>query len=292
MGAVTIEKSRLAATKWDPGSGMCPLDVLTAELPPADHATMNLSPMMRRQTRMRHPRRPALAISLGLCVLSVQVIASAQAASPPPATIVPAATPAPGGATYLRLPSVPGPLPAGRYRTDGLGPTVTFELGDGWQGVEAPTLFELHWADVPGYIGASAFDGRMASDPCDPTTLVPGDATAGAFIAWLTGLSALETTTTPTTFAGLPATLVEANTAFMVCPTMGRLTLWGDFGLYPTEALRLWVVEAEDTVIIVTAESEQARDFDAFLVAGQPVLDSLAIAGPPLPDDVAVAATD
>ena len=74
----------------------------------------------------------------------------------------------------------------------------------------------------------------------------------------------------------------------LACPATGRLTLWGDFGLYPTEALRLWVVDAEDAVIIATAESEQARDFDAFMVAAQPVLDSLAIAGPPLPDDVAV----
>ncbi len=77
----------------------------------------------------------------------------------------------------------------------------------------------------------------MASDPCDPTTLAPGDATASAFIAWLTGLTTLETTVTSTTFAGLPATLVEASVAFMACPTMGHLTLWGDFGLYPTEAL-------------------------------------------------------
>jgi len=69
---------------------------------------------------------------------------------------------------------------------------------------------------------------------------------------------------------------------------MGHLTLWGDFGIYPTEALRVWVVDAEDYVIIATAESEQARDFEGFLTAAQPVLDSLAIAGPPLPDDVAV----
>lgn len=238
---------------------------------------------------MRHPRRSALAIALGLWVLAAPGIASAQVVSSPAATITPAATPTPGGATYLRLPSAPGPLPAGRYRTDVLGPAVTFELTDGWQGAEAPTQFELYWADVPGYVGASVFDGRMASDPCDPSTLVEGDATASAFIDWVTGLAALETTVTPTTFAGLPATLVEANTAFMACPTMGRLTLWGGFGLYPTEALRAWVVDAEGSVIVVTAESEQARDFDAFLVAAQPVLDSLAIAGPPLPDDVAVA---
>jgi hypothetical protein len=162
-------------------------------------------------------------------------------------------------------------------------------LRAGWQGVEAPTLFELHWADVPGYVGASAFDGRTASDPCDPTTLTPGDATASAFTTWLTGLAALETSATPTTFAGLPATMIEAHTAFMACPTMGRLTLWGDFGLYPTEALRLWVVDAEGAVIVFTAESEQARDFDAFMEAAQQVLDSLAFVGPPLPDDVAVA---
>ncbi len=235
---------------------------------------------------MRHPRRSALAIALGLWVVSAPGIASAQASSPSPAAT---STPAPDSTTYLRLPRAPGPLPAGRYRTDALGPAVTFELADGWQGVAAPPHFELYWAEVPGYVGASAFDGRMASDPCDPTTLAPGDATASAFIAWLTGLAALETTVTPTTFAGLPATLVEANTAFMACPTMGHLTLWGDFGLYPTEALRVWVVDAEGSVIIVTAESEQARDFDAFLVAAQPVLDSMAIAGPPLPDDVAVA---
>jgi hypothetical protein len=160
-------------------------------------------------------------------------------------------------------------------------------LRDGWQGVGAPGLFELYWAEVPGYVGASTFDGRVASDPCDPTTLAEGDATASAFIDWLTRLDALETTATPTTFAGLPATQVEADTAFMACPATGRLTLWGNFGLYPTEALRLWVIEAEDAVIIATAESEQARDFDAFMEAAQPVLDSLAIAGPPLPDDVA-----
>ena len=240
---------------------------------------------------MRYPRRSALAVALGLCVLSVPGIASGQAASPPAATVAPTATPAPRGETFLRLPNAPGPLPGGRYRTDVLGPAVTFELTDGWQGLEAATVFELYWAEVPGYVGASAFDGRMASDPCDPTTLAPGDATASAFIAWLTGLTALQTTVTQTTFAGLPATLVEASAAFMACPTMGHLTLWGDFGLYPTEALRVWIVEAEDAVIIVTAESEQARDFDAFLVAAQPVLDSLAIAGPPLPDDVAVATT-
>ena len=100
---------------------------------------------------------------------------------------------------------------------------MTFELTDGWQGVGAPTLFELHWPEVPGYVGASVFDGRMASDPCDPTTLAEGEATAGAFIDWLTGLDALETTATQTTFAGLPATQVEAHTAFMACPAMGRL---------------------------------------------------------------------
>jgi hypothetical protein len=238
---------------------------------------------------MRHPRRSALAIALGLWVLSVPGIGSAQTASPPAATSAPTATPAPGGEAFLRLPKAPGPLPAGRYRTDALGPAVTFALTDGWQGMEAPTLFELYWADVPGYVGASVFDGRVASDPCDPTTLAQGDATASAFIAWLTGLPALETTATPTTLAGLPATMIDAHTAFMACPTMGRLTLWGDFGLYPTEALRVWVVDAEGSVIIVTAESEQARDFDAFLVAARPVLDSMAIAGPPLPDDVAVA---
>lgn len=239
---------------------------------------------------MRYPRRSVLAMALGVCVLSVPGVASGQSASPPAATLAPAATPAtPRADTFLRLPTAPGPLPAGRYRTDALGPAVMFELSDGWQGLEAPTVFELYWAEVPGYLGASAFDGRMASDPCDPTTLAPGDATASAFIAWLTGLTTLETTVTSTTFAGLPATLVEASVAFMACPTMGHLTLWGDFGLYPTEALRVWVVEAEDAVIIVTAESEQARDFDAFLEAAQPVLDSLAIAGPPLPDDVAVA---
>lgn len=234
---------------------------------------------------MRYPRRSVLAIALGACVLSAPGMASAQSSSPS----APPATPAPHADTFLRLPNAPGPLPAGRYRTDALGPAVMFELGDGWQGLEAPTLFELYWAEVPGYVGASAFDGRMASDPCDPATLAPGDATASAFIAWLTGLTVLETTATPTTFAGLPATLVEASAAFMACPTMGHLTLWGDFGLYPTEALRVWVVEAEDAVIIVTAESEQARDFDTFLVTAQPVLDSLAIAGPPLPDDVALA---
>jgi hypothetical protein len=238
---------------------------------------------------MRHPRRSALGFVLCLCVLSASGIASAQMASPPAATSAPTATPAPGGEAFLRLPKAPGPLPAGRYRTDVLGPAVTFELTDGWQGVEAPSLFELHWPDVPGYVGASTFDGRVASDPCDPTTLAQVDASASAFTAWLTGLAALETTVTPTTFAGIPATLVEASVAFMACPTMGHLALWGDFGLYPTEALRVWVVDAGDSVIVATAESEQARDFEAFLAAAQPVLDSMAIAGPPLPDDVAVA---
>jgi hypothetical protein len=245
---------------------------------------------------MRHPRRSVLAIALGICALCVPGIAAAQVASPPIATTAPTGTPTPtaipvpGGATYLRLPNVPGPIPAGRYRTDDLGPAVTFELTDGWEGVGAPTLFELHWSETAGYVGGSVFDGRVASDPCDPTTFTVGDATADAFLTWLTGLDALETTATPTTFAGRPATLVEARTAFMACPAIGRLTLWGDFGLYPTEALRLWVVDAEDSVIITTAESEQARDFDAFMAAAQPVLDSLTIAGPPLPDDVAVAA--
>jgi hypothetical protein len=250
---------------------------------------------------MRHPRRSALAFALSLCVVSLPGIASAQMASPPVATPEATATPAPtaapaptptrapGGDTFLRLPAAPGPLPAGRYRTDALGPALTFELTEGWQGVEAPTLFELHWSDVPGYVGASVFDGRVASDPCDPTTMAEGEATASAFMEWLSGLAALDTTETPITFAGLPATLVEANVAFMACPAMGRLTLWGDFGLYPTEALRIWVVDAEGTVVIATAESEQARDFEAFLEAAQPVLDSLAIAGPPLPDDVAFA---
>lgn len=231
---------------------------------------------------MRHTPRTALAFALALGILGAPGVTLAQSASPAPSA--PTGPTAP--TTTLRLPRAPGPLPAGTYQTEALGPAMTFELGDGWQGTEGEGLFELFWSETPGYVGASTFTGVVSSDPCDPAVKAEVDPSAEAFDGWLTGLPALEVTATPTTFAGIPATRYDVHVAFMACPLMGHLSLWGRFGLYPTEALRVFAIDDGGQVILVTAESEQATGFESFLEVAQPVLDSMVIAGPALPPGV------
>lgn len=229
---------------------------------------------------MRHTPRTALAIVLALGIVSGPGVALAQSASLAPSAPT-------GPTTTLRLPPAPGALAAGHYQTDALGPAVAFDLGDGWQGVGAQGLFELFWQETPGYIGASVFTGNVTTNPCDPTSQTQVEPSTEAFDTWLTGLSVLRTTATPTTFAGIPATQYDAHVAFMACPLTGHLSLWESFGLYPTETLRVFVLDQGEQVITITAESEQATEFEAFLEVGQPVLDSMAIAGPDLPPGVA-----
>lgn len=218
-----------------------------------------------------------VAVVLGLVAAPGLVAAQSAPASPSPSS--PAASPSPS--PTLTLPPTKAPLAAGRYTSDLLGAPLTLDLADsGWKGDEASGQFlELsrQMGDSSGVLSVMTFDGVVANDPCAPAFDGQVEVSAAAFAEWLSGLSALSTTTTPTTLFGQPATQLDTTVVATACPDSPFILLWDGFRLYPSEAMRVITQDQGDKVIIVSAETVQSTDLPDFLDVARPVIDSMTL---------------
>ncbi len=101
--------------------------------------------------------------------------------------------------------------------------------------------------------------------------------TAAAFAEWLSGVSALSTTTDATTFLGKPAMRLDSTVVATACPDSPFILLWDGFRLYPSEAMRVITQDEGGKVIVVSAETVQSTDLPDFLDVAQPVIDSMTL---------------
>lgn len=218
-------------------------------------------------------RRSTLVFGLMLSLAGAPSVAWAQSSPPSSPWAAPSAGP------VMTLPEVAAPLAAGRYASEAVGPTLTFDLADDhWTGDQLDGRYlELvrQLGDAQGVLSVSVFDGQVAADPCTPVIDGQVDVTAAAFAEWLTGSSALVASTTPVTLAGNPAMQVDATVLGIACPNSPFIMLWDGFRLFPSEAARIIALEHGDQVIVVSAETIQSTDLPDFLDAAQPVIDSM-----------------
>ena len=222
---------------------------------------------------MQLGRRSVFAIAMVICLAAASGVASAQSEVP--------SSPGAGSGAARTLGDRPAPLASGHYTSDLLGAPITFDLADsGWKGDQAAgQFFELsrQMGDSSGVLSVMTFDGTVANDPCAPAFDGQVEVTAAAFAQWLSGLSALSTTATPTTLFGKPATQLDATVIATACPNSPFILLWDGFRLYPSEAMRVITQDQGGKVVIVSAEAVQSTDLPDFLDVAQPVIDSMTL---------------
>lgn len=242
----------------------------------------------------RRPARAALAIAVGLLLVSCQASSSGSpGATATSAGGSPSAAASPGTADCVAPPTVcGGPLPAGDYVSDSTGAHITFSLDEhDWSGSrDTPgDGFGLFLADIPdGGIAVAHFPGEVYTDPCgiSPGDPVPVDPTPAAFIGYLaehigyTGLGPVEVEV-----GGRPGVQLDLAADFQaLCPGSTSSKYW----VFPGAVHDLWLEDGErDRVVAIDSGSGLVTiwiymtspdgDFAHLLEHGRELLDSMTI---------------
>jgi hypothetical protein len=191
------------------------------------------------------------------------------------------------------LPAPGEPLGEGRYSTDIVGPTISFDGGEGW--LVGPTgpgpIFTLLREDEPGtVVSVTRFDGAVFVDSCDPTSLSEVEATAARLMAVIAG--------NPYLNPGAPVEVeVDGRDAWQLdvatpeyaeCPLEFLLLFalpiaeGGEFVQVADQQSRFVAVDIADTVVVVAIESLPGVPFGELLEASLELVASMGIEpGPP-----------
>lgn len=243
---------------------------------------------------MRRRRAAALlALTLALGGCGESELAPPEAA-PPPASPPPAATgsdpvePAPGN----RLPQI-GRIPAGHYTSSVFMPTVTFDLGEGWQayqpeavdvllfGKEGKGVSFLNPARWEGVIDPSR---EWLESPLPPEALqpVPDD-----LLRWSLDHPRYESSEPAPAFIGGAAGFsidqaVVSGYQYEGCPAACVLLYEGSGGVAGSIAgyLERNIFLDVDGVLVVINVSAPAEEFEEFLAEAQLVLATVTFASP------------
>lgn len=212
---------------------------------------------------------------------------------------VPGSSSALGQVAETPLPATPleglerGPLAAGTYTDDSLGPIVTFSVEEGWD-LSGPPIeevgFDLMYGDSgPAAISVVAFDGIVFAEPCvtdgdveayfaDTVTL---DATPEAFMQRLAENPFL-TTSEPVSVTvggadGLQVDLTSAIGAECDPPVtfLWELPLVSEFHLNDGESARVIALDVGGEVVVVFIEAFPGVDYPPFLEAAMSVVESM-----------------
>lgn len=196
------------------------------------------------------------------------------------------------------LPATGEPLGHGRYSTDIVGPTISFDGGEGW--LVGPTgpgpIFTLLREDEPGtVVSVTRFDGAVFLDSCDPTSLSEVDPTAARLVAVIAG--------NPYLNPGAPVQLeVDGRGAWQLdvatpeyteCQLQFLLLFalpiadGGEFVQVADQQSRFIVVDIADTAVVIAIESLPGVPFGELLEASVELVGTMTIEpGPPgIPDE-------
>jgi hypothetical protein len=196
------------------------------------------------------------------------------------------------------LPAPGEPLGAGRYSTEIVGPTISFDGGQGW--LVGPTgpgpIFTLVREDEPGtVVSVTRFDGAVFVDSCDPTSLSEVEATSPRLMAVIAG--------NPFLNPGAPVEVeVDGRDAWQLdvatpeyaeCPLEFLLLFalpiaeGGEFIQVADQQSRFIAVDIGDTVVVIAIESLPGVPFGELLEASMELVASMSIEpGPPgIPDE-------
>jgi hypothetical protein len=186
----------------------------------------------------------------------------------------------------LALPAPGEALGEGRYSTDIVGPTISFDGSDGW--LVGPTgpgpIFTLLRADEPGtVVSVTRFDGAVFVDSCDPTSLSEVEASAPRLMAVIAGNPYLNPAA-PVRIEvdGRDAWQVDVATPeYTECPLEFLLLFalpiaeGGEFVQVADQQSRFIAVEIGDTVVVVAIESLPGVPFGELLEASLELVASM-----------------
>jgi hypothetical protein len=191
------------------------------------------------------------------------------------------------------LPEGVASLPADRYATRDFQPTLSFEVGEGWEIFEAdqPTLFAITPTETSSALSPPAVSflnpPKKVSDPEHPEKLVPAPETPGDWVAWFQAHRYLE--------ADEPKRACLGDASGMRFDATVRSSLPEDYystkcvgrypPLWPLPGGHYWcgepgtrsreiIVEAGNQTVIVDITAPP-RKFDEFLPEAQKVLDTV-----------------
>lgn len=186
-----------------------------------------------------------------------------------------------------------GPLAAGTYADDSLGPIVTFSVEEGWD-LSGPPIeevgFDLMYGDSgPAAISVVRFDGIVFGEPCltdgdvetyivDTLTL---DTTPEAFMQRLAENPFL-TTSEPVSVivGGAPGLQVDLTSAIGAECDPPVTFLWelpvvGEFHLNDGESARVIALDVGGDVVVVFIEAFPGVDYPPFLEAAMSVVETM-----------------
>ena len=219
---------------------------------------------------------------LVMVVATLACVAGCQdsvATTPPPPTATPApvateAGPPPTSPVAAAFDASDEPLAPGRYTRGAFVPRVTFEVGEGWYAIDAGARFwhlELG-TEAPDHVAVifARPDGlyRGAGQLMAPTTAQAAADTLGAN-------SSLEVLGSDSSrMSGLTGLLLELETGGAAAQVLhvppGALTV------APGERMWLALFDTPEGLVAIIVQGS-AADWDAVLVAAEPVLESVTI---------------
>lgn len=213
--------------------------------------------------------------------------------SPPPTAAAPSASegsisePAPSEPTCEPGTVCSGELQPGTYTSTTLGPTITFELGPGWQGF--PDIADVGFGMIRNDLGNASgisvtwFPGTVFEPGCDPQASEI-EAAPRPFVDWLAAHPDLEATApAPVTVAGVDGWMIDVNSSVPAeCTEPPWIFLWelptvGDFHLADDEQARLILLDAGDLTIAIVAESYPGSDHVGLLELTDAILSTMTI---------------
>jgi len=191
------------------------------------------------------------------------------------------------------LPATGETLGEGRYSTDIVGPTISFDGGEGW--LVGPTgpgpIFTLLREDEPGtVVSVTRFDGAVFIDSCDPTSLSEVEPSASRLMAVIGGNPYLNPAA-PVRIEvdGREAWQLDVATPEYTECRLEFLLLFalpiaegGEFVQVADQQSRFIAVDIADTVVVVAIESLPGVPFGELLEASLELVASMSIEpGPP-----------
>jgi hypothetical protein len=190
------------------------------------------------------------------------------------------------------LPEVGTDLEPGRYASDVVGPTIAFDVDEGWQvGPSGPgPIFTLLRADEPGTVlSVTRFDGEVFVDSCDPTSLSQVETSVPRLMTVIAGNPYLNPgAVAPIEVDGHEGLWLDVATpAYTEC-ALEWLLIWalpveegGEFVQVANQQARFIGVDVDGTIVVVAIESLPGTPFGELLESSLELVASMSFeAGP------------
>jgi hypothetical protein len=214
--------------------------------------------------------------------------------TPPPAaspSLTPAASPSPAPSLCATSdPACIGALAPGRHSTDALITPTTYTVPAGWsKTLDVPGAVNLEHAEAASFIAIWPDWNISSQDSCieAPSALAGRGRTVDDLVTWLTeheGVVASDPT--PVTIDRIDGLVLDARMAddytgpcgarALVFTHQGTINDIGAFQLNKEDRTRLWFFDVgEGHVVNLAIVVENSADFDGFLAAATPVVESM-----------------